>query len=66
MEVASSRALDTYCSWPLTGTTSGHSAANAHPRKAQGGPGDPLQATGLPTLAHLWGMDGYHQGKHHP
>ena len=38
----------------------------AHPRKAQSGPSDPLPAAGLPTSAHLWGMDGHHQGKHHP
>ena len=41
-------------------------AADACPRKARGGPGDSLQAAGLSSLAHLWGVDGHHQGKRSP
>ena len=43
--------------------TFGCPAVDAHPRKAQGGPGDSLPAAILSTLAHLWG---HHQGKRHP
>ena len=46
--------------------TYGHPAADAHPRKARGRPGDPLPAAGLPASAHLLGADGHHQGKHCP
>ena len=46
--------------------TFGCPAADARPRKARGGPGDPLPAAGLSASAHLWGADGHHQGKRRP
>ena len=33
---------------------------DAHPRKAGGKPGDPLQAAGLPSLTHHWGANDHH------
>ena len=46
--------------------THGPPAADAHPRKAGGKPGDPLPAAGLSALTYHWGVNGHHQGKHCP
>ena len=62
--ITSNRALDTYHSWPWTGTTFGHPAVDAHPRKAGGGSGNPLPAAGVSATTLHWGTDGHHQSKH--
>ena len=46
--------------------THGPPAADAHPKKVRGRPGNPLLAAGLSASTYHWGANGHHQGKHRP
>ena len=44
----------------LSNETHGPTTEDAHPRKAGGKPGDPLQAASLPASTHHWGANDHH------